>query len=73
MSTHRLNLLVTLVFAAWLVIPQVVNAQSDIFQYGQKRSAGGVNKHYCGKHLSNALQLMCNGQYNSMFKKSGQG
>ncbi|XP_043464155.1 LIRP [Leptopilina heterotoma] len=70
MSTHRLYVLVTLVLAASLIIPQLVKAQLDLFQHVQKRS--GMNKHYCGKHLSNALQLMCNGQYNSMFKKSGQ-
>ncbi|XP_012287301.1 LIRP [Orussus abietinus] len=31
--------------------------------------SGAVSK-YCGRHLSTALQLVCKGNYNSMFKKS---
>jgi hypothetical protein len=69
MSTYRLNTLATLALVALLLV-QLAIAQSDIYQYEQKRQ--GASK-YCGKHLSNALQLVCHGLYNSMFKKSGQG
>ncbi|XP_001601730.2 LIRP [Nasonia vitripennis] len=70
MSTSRLSGLVTLTFAILLLL-QLVQAQSDVYQYEQKRQ--GASK-YCGQQLSNALQLVCHGRYNPMFKKSvGQG
>ncbi|XP_015588287.1 LIRP [Cephus cinctus] len=70
MSIHRLNVLLAMVLVIAIVLPQMANGQSDVYQYGQKRTS--ITTKYCGKHLSNALQLLCNGVYNSMFKKSGQ-
>ncbi|XP_066999137.1 LIRP isoform X2 [Anabrus simplex] len=43
----------------------LTQAQSDLFQIN-KRNSGK----YCGRNLSNALQALCNGVYNTMFKKS---
>ncbi|XP_011501326.1 PREDICTED: LIRP-like [Ceratosolen solmsi marchali] len=68
MSTYRLSSLATLALLG-LIVGQLAIAQSDIYQYEEKRQ--GASK-YCGKHLSNMLQLVCHGLYNSMFKKSGQ-
>ncbi|XP_043267750.1 LIRP-like [Venturia canescens] len=67
MSTYRSVVVVILVLAVAFAVIQVSQAQSDV--YGQKSDS---KYKYCGKHLSNALQLLCNGVYNSMFKKSGQ-
>ncbi|XP_011300351.1 LIRP isoform X2 [Fopius arisanus] len=71
MSTYRSNVIVTLVLAVAFIL-HLINAQSDIYQYGEKRQDGSTARKYCGKHLSNALQLICDGIYNPMFKKSGQ-
>ncbi|XP_075232465.1 LIRP-like [Lycorma delicatula] len=49
-----------------MVYLDFVQAQSDLFQMFDKREIGK----YCGKNLVAALQLICNGVYNSMFKKS---
>ncbi|KAG7210233.1 hypothetical protein KM043_011782 [Ampulex compressa] len=50
-------------------MPESGKAQLDIFRYRQKRHA--VSK-YCGNKLSSTLQAMCDGVYNSMFKKGGR-
>ncbi|XP_075215749.1 LIRP-like [Lycorma delicatula] len=49
-----------------MVYLDFVQAQTDLFQMFDKRENGK----YCGKNLVAALQLICNGVYNSMFKKS---
>lgn len=76
MSTNWLNVVLALVLAVGLAVPHFSTAQSDIFQFGEHRSdtkrAQGARQ-YCGKHLSDALQLICEGIYNPMFKKGGQG
>lgn len=71
MSTYRCNVTAILLVVGLLVI-NFTKGQSDNFPYGEKRQEGSAT-HYCGKRLSNALQLFCNGVYNSMFKKSGLG
>ncbi|XP_063989420.1 uncharacterized protein LOC135168808 [Diachasmimorpha longicaudata] len=72
MFTCRSHAISTLVVVVAFTI-QFIHTQSDVYQYGNKRQAGSSAHKYCGKHLSNALQLICDGLYNPMFKKSGQG
>ncbi|XP_012529677.2 LOW QUALITY PROTEIN: LIRP [Monomorium pharaonis] len=73
MSANRLNVLVTLMLAVALLVTESGNAQVDGYpQFNLKRSAVSSPQKYCGKKLSNALQIICDGVYNSMFKKSGQ-
>ncbi|KAG5317123.1 LIRP protein, partial [Pseudoatta argentina] len=73
MSANRLNVLVTLLLAVALLVTESGNAQVDGYpQFSSKRSAVSAPQKYCGKKLSNALQIICDGVYNSMFKKSGQ-
>ncbi|XP_011166756.2 LOW QUALITY PROTEIN: LIRP [Solenopsis invicta] len=73
MSANRLNVLVTLMLAVALLVTESGNAQVDGYlQFNPKRSAVSSPQKYCGKKLSNALQIICDGVYNSMFKKSGQ-
>ncbi|KAL0116721.1 hypothetical protein PUN28_009970 [Cardiocondyla obscurior] len=70
MSANRLNVLVTLMLAVALLVTESGNAQME--DYAQsKRSGVNAPQRYCGKKLSNALQILCDGVYNSMFKKSG--
>ncbi|XP_072743378.1 insulin-like peptide 2 isoform X3 [Anoplolepis gracilipes] len=72
MSTNRLNVLVTLMIAIAFLATESGNAQADGYpQFNPKRLVGTPQK-YCGKKLSNALQIICEGVYNSMFKKSAQ-
>lgn len=72
MSANRLNVLVTLMLAVALLVTESGNAQMDDYpQFKSKRSAVNAPQKYCGKKLSNALQIICDGVYNSMFKKSG--
>lgn len=74
MSANRLNVLVTLMLAVALLVTESGNAQMDGYpQFKSKRSAVNAPQKYCGKKLSNALQIICDGVYNSMFKKSGHG
>jgi len=75
MFPNRLNVVVTLVFAIAFLVAESGNAQVDGFpqSYNPKRSSMSAPQRYCGKKLSNALQIVCDGVYNSMFKKSGQG
>ena len=74
MSANRLNVLVSLLLAVALLVTESGNAQVDGYpQFSSKRSAVSAPQKYCGKKLSNALQIICDGVYNSMFKKSGQG
>lgn len=74
MSANRLNVLVTLMLAVALLVTESGNAQMDDYpQFKSKRSAVNAPQKYCGKKLSNALQIICDGVYNSMFKKSGHG
>ncbi|XP_011863843.1 PREDICTED: LIRP-like [Vollenhovia emeryi] len=71
MSANRLNVLVTLMLAVALLVTESGNAQMN--GNSQSRSAGSARsppQRYCGKKLSNALQLICDGVYNSMFKKN---
>ncbi|KYN31983.1 hypothetical protein ALC56_13736 [Trachymyrmex septentrionalis] len=73
MSANRLNVLVSLLLAVALLVTESGNAQVDGYpQFSSKRSAVSAPQKYCGKKLSNALQIICDGVYNSMFKKSGQ-
>lgn len=73
MSTNRFIAIVTLGLAIAFVVVQLTNGQPDMFgHYSEKRQDKASHK-YCGRHLSDALQLLCNGVYNAMFKKSGQG
>lgn len=74
MSTYQFNGILTLVLAMAFIAIHQINGQLD-FQYEMppKRQESSTAHQYCGKHLSSALQLLCNGVYNSMFKKSGQG
>ncbi|RLU26771.1 hypothetical protein DMN91_000568 [Ooceraea biroi] len=73
MFANRLNVVVTLVFAIAFLVAESGNAQVDGFpQFNTKRSSISAPQRYCGKKLSNALQIVCDGVYNSMFKKSGQ-
>lgn len=55
-----------------VVIVCEICAQQSVYQFVRKRPSNGMNK-YCGKNLANALHLLCNGVYNSMFKKRNQG
>nr|SOX29888.1 Insulin-like Peptide 2 (ILP2) [Blattella germanica] len=57
-----------LVAIAALCLCTLAQAQSDLFQFADKRN---TNK-YCGRNLANMLQLVCNGNYYPMFKKSSQ-
>ncbi|XP_034937596.1 LIRP-like isoform X2 [Chelonus insularis] len=69
----RINIIIFLVLVVTLMVAHPTSSQSDIFQYGDKRQdLSGPMHRYCGKQLSNALQILCNGVYNSMFKKSDQ-
>ncbi|XP_049765220.1 LIRP isoform X1 [Schistocerca cancellata] len=48
-------------------------AQSDLFLLSPKRSgAPQPVARYCGEKLSNALKIVCRGNYNPMFKKASQ-
>lgn len=58
-----------LVIAIAFLATESGNAQAD--GYPQKQ-AMNVPQKYCGKKLSSALQTICDGVYNSMFKKNGQ-
>lgn len=76
MLANRLNVVVMVLAIAFLMA-ESGNAQVDGFpqsSFNPKRG-GTVStpQRYCGKKLSNALQIVCDGVYNSMFKKSGQG
>lgn len=60
--------------AVALLVTESGNAQMDGYpQFKSKRTAVNAPQKYCGKKLSNALQILCDGVYNSMFKKSGHG
>ncbi|XP_029669117.1 LIRP isoform X1 [Formica exsecta] len=73
MSANRLNVLVTMMIAIAFLATESGNAQADGYpQFNPKRPTMSVPQKYCGKKLSNALQIICDGVYNSMFKKSGQ-
>nr|XP_012218778.1 PREDICTED: LIRP isoform X4 [Linepithema humile]XP_012218779.1 PREDICTED: LIRP isoform X4 [Linepithema humile] len=73
MSANRLNVVVTLVLAVAFLAAESGNAQADGYpQFGPKRPSMSAPQKYCGKKLSNALQIICDGVYNSMFKKSVQ-
>ncbi|XP_012265008.1 LIRP [Athalia rosae] len=72
MSTNWLNVVLALLLAVALAVPHLSRAQSDIFRFGEKRQSQNTQNKYCGKNLSNALQLLCNGVYAQMFKKGGQ-
>lgn len=73
MSANRLNVLVTLIIAVAFLAMESGNAQADGYpQFNPMRPTRNVPQKYCGKKLSNALQIICDGVYNSMFKKSGQ-
>ncbi|XP_074100144.1 insulin-like peptide 2 isoform X1 [Cotesia typhae] len=69
MSKYRCNVIAILVVVVLLAV-NLAKGQSENFPYREKRQEGPAT-HYCGKRLSNALQIFCNGVYNSMFKKSG--
>ena len=57
------------VAVAALCLCTLAQAQSDLFQFSEKR-----NTHkYCGRNLANMLQFVCNGNYYPLFKKSSQG
>ncbi|CAL1683663.1 unnamed protein product [Lasius platythorax] len=72
MSANRLNVLVTLMIAVAFLATESGNAQADGYpQFNPMRPTRNVPQKYCGKKLSNALQIICDGVYNSMFKKSG--
>lgn len=71
MSKYRCNVIAILVVVVLLAV-NLTKGQSENFPYREKRQEGPAT-HYCGKRLSNALQIFCNGVYNSMFKKSGFG
>ncbi|EFN78996.1 LIRP [Harpegnathos saltator] len=70
MSAYRLSVIVTLVMAVAFLMPESGNAQSD-GSYALKWSMN-VPQRYCGRRLSNALQTVCTGVYNNMFKKNVQ-
>lgn len=72
MSVNQLNVLVTLIIAVAFLATESGNAQADGYPQFPMRSIRNVPQKYCGKKLSNALQIICDGVYNSMFKKSGQ-
>jgi len=74
MSANRLNVLVTLMLAVALLVMESGNAQVDVYtQFDSTSKRTSAPQKYCGKKLSNALQIICDGVYNSMFKKNGQG
>jgi len=74
MSANRLNVLVTLMLAVALLVTESGNAQVDVYtQFDSTSKRTSAPQKYCGKKLSNALQIICDGVYNSMFKKNGQG
>lgn len=77
MSANRLNVLMTLMLAVALLVTESRNAQVDGYsQYEsiENRAAARKPQHkYCGMRLSSALQIVCAGNYNAMFKKNGQG
>ncbi|XP_029163216.1 LIRP isoform X2 [Nylanderia fulva] len=73
MSSNRLNVLVTLIIVVAFLATESGNAQADGYpQFDSVLHSRTSPQRYCGKKLSNALQLVCDGVYNSMFKKSGQ-
>lgn len=73
MSAYQLS--VILVLAVAFLLPESGNAQANGYQYAEPKRPAPVSmpQKYCGKKLSNALQIICDGVYNSMFKKNGQG
>jgi len=74
MSANRLNMVVTLVLAVAFLAAESGNARADGYpQFAPKRPSVSAPQKYCGKKLSNALQIISDGVYNSMFKKNGQG
>ncbi|XP_015188910.1 PREDICTED: LIRP-like [Polistes dominula] len=68
MSTYRFNVFATFVLIVASFLIKFGNTQ---YSYQDKRQSMTLHK-YCGQNLSNALGLLCDGVYNSMFKKSGQ-
>ncbi|KAL6257039.1 hypothetical protein P5V15_011974 [Pogonomyrmex californicus] len=84
MSANRLNVLVILMLAVAVLATESGNAQMDGYpsqypqnpsynpSYSYKEQQPQTAQKYCGHKLSNALQIICDGVYNSMFKKSGQ-
>ncbi|KAI4491304.1 hypothetical protein M0802_010237 [Mischocyttarus mexicanus] len=68
MSTYRFNVFAALVLFVLSFLIKLGNTQ---YTYQDKRQSITLHK-YCGPNLSNALGLLCDGNYNSMFKKSGQ-
>lgn len=52
---------------------QLTNCQLYQPMFENKRHEGSAVTQYCGHHLSNALQFICEGKYHPMFKKNGQG
>lgn len=73
MFTCKSYAILTLMFVMTLLIIHLADGQSDVYQYAQKRQQPNVPLKYCGKYLSTTLQFVCNGVYNSMFKKSDRG
>ncbi|KAK2580605.1 hypothetical protein KPH14_007723 [Odynerus spinipes] len=71
MSTYRFNVIAALMLLVVSILVELGSTQSGMFPYEDKRQSLTLHK-YCGKNLSNALRLLCDGVYNSMFKKSGQ-
>ncbi|KAG8225997.1 hypothetical protein J437_LFUL003056 [Ladona fulva] len=67
MRTMFTRLVATFTLCSCLFL--VANCQQDMMSMGEKRSSSK----FCGTNLSNALQLVCNGIYNPMFKKSPPG
>lgn len=74
MFANRLNMLVTLMLAIALLVMGSESAQKDGYHHLKfKRNTVEIPQRYCGKRLSSALQVICDGVYNSMFKKSDNG
>ncbi|GAB1865445.1 LIRP protein [Camponotus japonicus] len=70
MSTNQLNVLVSLMIAIAFLVSESRNAQANGYPQFNQKPPTSVPQKYCGKKLSNALQIVCDGVYNSMFKKS---
>ncbi|KAL2711732.1 LIRP-like isoform X2 [Vespula squamosa] len=68
MSTYRVCAFVAFVLVVTCFLIEFGNTQ---YSFQDKRQSQTLHK-YCGKNLSNALGLLCDGVYNSMFKKNGQ-
>lgn len=70
MFPYRSYVLASLIL---LITIEVSDTQLDIFQYEQKRETVNEPRKYCGKSLTNNLQLICrrNGYY-SQFKRSNK-